>query len=133
VDIVAAMASATQELAALTSQLEERTVLQQRARHLEAFIRVGTVLLGQGNEEAVPRKPRTAAQHARYVLETCQRPMRAKEIAEYLAQHGLMQGRWTAEVLRTAMRTHPEDFACLRTGLYALRAWPSTHKRVPEP
>jgi hypothetical protein len=50
-DIVAAMASATTVLAALTQQLGALAVLQQRARHLEAFIRVGTVLLGEGREE----------------------------------------------------------------------------------
>jgi hypothetical protein len=129
-DIVAAMASAATELAALTRQLAHVSVLQDRARHLEAFIRVGTVLLGEGRETAAPRKKRTAVQHATRVLETFQRPMRAKEMAAYLAQHGCMQGRWTAEVLRTAMRTHPEDFACIGRGLYALRAWPPT--RVPQ-
>jgi hypothetical protein len=53
-DIGAAIASATTALAALTRQLESRAVLQQRARYLDAFIRLGTVLLREGREEADP-------------------------------------------------------------------------------
>jgi hypothetical protein len=140
VDIVAAMASATTELAAIARQLEPLAALQERARRLEAFIRLGKVLLGEDREEdreedleeTAQRKKRTSVEHARHVLETFQRPMRTQEMADYVEEHGLMQGSWTREVLRTAMRTHPEDFECISKGLYVLREWPSIYKRVPD-
>jgi hypothetical protein len=146
-----AIEAATNELVAINRRLEELHVLQQRARQLEDFIGRGKVLLGQAHDEkppeppsdterilhdacineTPPRRQRTAVECARLALEAFKRPMRAQEMADYLEQRGLMQGQWTREVLRTAMRKHP-DFERIDAGLYALTAWPPALKSVPE-
>ena len=150
--ILAAIEIATQQLVHVNTQLEQLQLLQQRARHLDAFIRLGHALLGdeqppqlpespqetaRPHQEAFPHEPpsgrkRTAAEYARSTLEAFQRPMRAQEMAEYVQRLGLMQGQYVGEVLRTAMRKHPA-FECISAGLYALKAWPPVLKAVPAP
>jgi hypothetical protein len=151
-----AIETAVHDLAAINNAIKKRVEklqeLQRRAQPLEAFVRAGRKVLGDDRDtqrpapfseqgkapheacihEAATQGKRTATAYARLALEASQRPMRTQEMAAYLEKHGLMQGRWTSEVLRTAMRTHPEGFECIRTGLYALREWPSTQKCVPE-
>jgi lambda repressor-like predicted transcriptional regulator len=149
--IVAAIETAESALAAVERQLAQLHALQQRARNLQDFIALGRALLGEGSaentgdsrtetehispeaslKEAVPRQKRTAAEYAKLVLETVQRPMRAAEIADYLEQRNLMEGQYLREVLRTAMRKH-RDFERVAAGVYALEAWPREQKAVPE-
>jgi len=149
--IFEAIETATHQLAQVNKQLEQLHILQQRARHLEEFIALGKILAGQApgeephessantartlpdavsGERALDRK-RTATDYARLALEDAKRPMRAAEMADYVQRLGLMKGQYVREVLRTAMRKHP-DFERISEGLYALKAWPPELKSVPE-
>ena len=149
--IFEAIETATHQLAQVNKQLEQLHILQQRARHLEEFIALGKILAGQATGEEPHESPantastlpdavsceialnrkRTAADYARLALEETKRPMRAPEMADYVQRLGLMKGQYVGEVLRTAMRKHP-DFERISEGLYALKAWPPELKSVPE-
>jgi HB1, ASXL, restriction endonuclease HTH domain len=136
------------ELGELQTQLQQ---LQQRAAQLQDFIGLGKLLLGKQEpsiqmvtpEESeltistpafhgtIPRRL-SAGDYAKQVLEEVGRPMRAQEMANYLTQRGLMRGKWTREVLRTAMRKNQEIFERVAEGVYALKAWSPEQKSLIE-
>jgi hypothetical protein len=130
--LAAAIALATSQLVALEEEMRPLQAQldqhQMKVIQLQRFIALGKHLLGES--PAIPpalsgrgRRRPSAVDYATQVLETTGRPMRAQEIADYLHHQGLMPGKWTREVLRTAMRNHPQLFACVAQGLYALQAW----------
>jgi HB1, ASXL, restriction endonuclease HTH domain len=144
--ISAAIDAVAEELQGIETALghlqRQAQQLQQRATQLQEFMSIGRLLLGEDAaalQVLAPILPRhvshkvTAANFAKQVLEEVGRPMRVQEIADYLTHRGLMRGKWTREVLRTAMRKHAEVFERVAEGVYVLKAWPSERKSVPDP
>lgn len=120
--IETALATAREAQAVLVQEVER---LGRHLSELNDFVRAGERLLAEALGPGVPTAaaPRTAADLAETVLMEVGHPLRVGDIAAYLDEHCLLQGKSPRDALRTAMRDHPERFRRVKRGYYGLQAW----------
>lgn len=139
-------------LEAITEAARELENLQQRANQLRDFIALGKSLLGQDEMADVPptvtreeeatdahqptgegdeaTQGQTIAEWAYKCLEEGGKPMRVPEIAKILVERQQVKGSYATEVIRAAMGRRQDLFERVAFGLYALRRWPASLKRI---